>query len=101
MVSARLVRTLLIALIAIALSYFIAERWPSKLTRAPVEVFCSKVLANQPVQQVLAEAASVHLSTMVSAELVRVYNVAEEDRSECRIEHRHGLVTVHWLVPEP
>ena len=101
MISARLTRTLLIGLVALALSYFVAERWPSKLARAPVEVFCSSVVANQPVQQVLAEAANRHLSTMVSGDLIRIYSVAGKNQRECHIGHRHGLVTVHRLVPAP
>ena len=99
MISTRLIRTLLIGLIAVALSYFVAERWPSKPAKAPVEALCSSVVADQPVQQVLAEAASRHLSTIVSGELIRVYSVAEKDQGECHIGHKHGLVTVHRLVP--
>ena len=99
MISPRLIRTLLIGLIAVALSYFIAERWPSGPTRSPVQVFCSSVVANQPVQQMLARAAALRLSTMVSDGLIRVYSITDKNRHECHLEHQQGLVTGQRLVP--
>ncbi len=98
MISPRLVRTLLIAVIAVALSYYIAERWPSEPAVTPIQEFCSTVVTNQPIQQILARAASVHLSTMVTDKLVRVYSIAARDQGECHIGHSEGLVTGHRLV---
>ena len=99
MFSPRLIRTLLIGLIAIALTYFVAERWPSRPTRSPVQEFCSSVVANQPVQQVLARAAGLRLSTMMSDTVIRVYSVAAKSHYECHVKHQRGLVTGQRLLP--
>ncbi len=98
MISTRLLRTLLIALIALGLSFYIAEKWPSRSESTSVQTFCAGVVANQPFQQVLARATGLQLSTMVTGDYMRVYSVAGKDHAECHIELRGGLVADHRLL---
>ena len=96
--SSRLLRKLLLGLIAVGLAYFVMERWQPAPVDQPVASFCSAVVVGSPVQQLLADAASQELSTMLSEQLLRVYNTHAEDLDECYVSHRDGIVSSQQLV---